>query len=215
MKKRNPKETPKATVALKTDPSMVFADCCGVKALLAYVSMFSARIRGDQAALMPQADRVYRFKKTGRHAETFKRMIDAAKIELGCSAVWIVPPSTVGEVSQLQLLYPGTIKRFRTVIKRKYHHADPVDVLSMEYPQAELGTRVLLVDDVTTTGLTLTEIKTHLEARGVIAERLALGMFWRMFSGKFPAEQLETQWKHFEEADKWKVEKPDTDEWNV
>jgi hypothetical protein len=215
MKKTKSGKTPKATVALRTDPGMVFADCCGIKALLAYVSMFSARIRGDQAALKPQADRVYRFKKTGRHADTFRRMIDAARAELNCSAVWIVPPSTVGEVSQLQLLYPGTIKRLRTVIKRKYHHADAVVVLSMEYPQAEPGTRVLLVDDVTTTGLTLTEIKTHLEGRGVIAERLALGMFWRIFHGKFPAEQLETQWKRFFEMDKWRIEETKETDWST
>ena len=197
------------------NPQMAFAECCGIRGLLVYASLFASRLRKGQEAWIPQADLVYRFKKTGCNGATFRRMIETATAELSCSLVWTVPPSTVGEVSQLQRLLGTTITRNRTVNKRKYHHGDPVDVTSMDYPGAPSGKRVLLVDDVTTTGLTLSEIKTHLEARGIVAERLALGMFWRMLPAGFEVGTLKAQWDRFATADQWSVGDLSATDWSV
>ncbi len=88
-----------------------------------------------------------------------------------------------------------TIRRTAATAPRKYGHAAPVDLASMEFPPpASAGGRVLLVDDIGTTGATLTALRNHLAGLGVEAVPLALGLNWRLCRGCDDAA-LSEQWE--------------------
>ena len=167
----------------------------GIRALLPYASTFNTRARGDKRHSLA-AQRVYRFKTQGESAAVWQRLIEGARDDLGCAAVWAVPGHEAGAVSHLQRLFGQSIRRTRTVETRKYRHPEPVDLGSLELPASAAG-RVLLVDDVTRTGETLCVIRDELAARGVEAVPLALGMFWRMLPADFDGTgaDLARQWE--------------------
>ncbi len=56
---------------------------------------------------------------------------------------------------------------------------------------------VLLIDDVTRTGATLTALRDALAERGIKAVPLACGMFWRMLPKGFEDAALSAQWERF------------------
>jgi hypothetical protein len=167
----------------------------GIRGLLPYRSTFRLRAMGDKRGALA-AQRVFRFKKSGESAAVWQRLIEAAAADLGCVAVWAVPGHEAGAVGHLQGLFGETIRRTRTTEPRKYGHAAPVDVASMEFPTPPAsGGRVLLVDDVATTGATLTAIRDHLAGLGVEAVPLALGLNWRLLPKGFDVAALDAQWE--------------------
>jgi len=149
-----------------------------IRALLPYRSMYAARAQGDTTDATA-SQRVYRFKKNGESAATWQALVDASRRQLRCSAVWVIPPHDKQETSQLQKLYGITITRKRTVEPRKYNKPAPLDIKSLKFPALKKGSRVLLLDDITSTGITLRGVAAHLKTKGVHATPLALGMFWR------------------------------------
>ena len=126
----------------------------------------------------------------------WQALIEAARVDLGCVEIWTVPPHDPNATSRLQELFGVTIRRARTVEPRKYGHAAPVDLGSFDFPPAPAsGGRVLLADDVATTGATLLTIREHLAGRGVEAVPLCCGLNWRLVpKGCDPAE-LDAQWE--------------------
>lgn len=166
----------------------------GLRGLLIYASTFNTRARGD-ARHASQAQRVYRFKAVGENAGTVKRLMEQAAVDLGCVAVWAVPGHEAGAVGHLQRLFGTTIKRTRTTERRKYNHKAPVDVGSLEFPPPPAaGGRVLLVDDVATSGATLLAIRDHLAGLGIEAVPLVLGLNWRLLPKGFDSAPLDAQW---------------------
>jgi hypoxanthine phosphoribosyltransferase len=164
----------------------------GIRGLLPYRSTFRLRAMGDtRGALASQ--RVFRFKSTGESAEVWRRLVEQAAADLGCAAVWVVPGHDPNTESHLQRLFGVSIRRARTVERRKYHHSGPVETNSMDYPASAPG-RVLLVDDVCTTGATMTAIRNHLSTLGIEALPLALGLNWRLCKGCDEAA-LSAQWE--------------------
>ena len=73
----------------------------GIRGLLPYRSTFAARIHGERRDAL-SSQRVYRFKAEGESAEVWRRMIEAAREQLGCGAVWVVPGHDPNATSQLQ-----------------------------------------------------------------------------------------------------------------
>jgi hypothetical protein len=177
--------------------SLIYAEDAaglGLRGLLIYASTYNTRARGD-AKHAAQAQRVYRFKKVGENAGTFKRLIEQAAVDLDCAAVWAIPGHKAGDVGHLQRLFGETIRRARTTERRKYNHKAPVDVMSMEFPPPlAAGARVLLVDDVATTGKTLLTIRDHLAEMGIEAVPLVLGLNWRLLPKGFDSAPLDAQW---------------------
>ena len=167
----------------------------GIQALLPYRSTFAARARGDNRDAL-SSQRVYRFKTAGESAAVWKSLIDAARVDLKCAVVWAVPSHDPAKENHLQELFGVTIRRTRLTPPRKYAHADPVDVASMAFPSSASG-RVLLVDDVCTTGATLTAIRDHLAGMGVEAAPLALGIAARLLPKGYDAEPLLEQWESY------------------
>lgn len=167
----------------------------GIRALLPYRSAFNARARGDKREAL-SSQRVYRFGKKGESADVWRKLIETARDDQDCCEVWAVPGHDADKTSPLQELFGVTIKRARTVERRKYNHGAPVEIGSLEFPASAPG-RVLLVDDVTRTGATLCAIRDHLAGLNVEAVPLACGMFWRMLPTDFDGTgaDLARQWE--------------------
>ena len=169
----------------------------GIRGLLPYRSTFAARIHGERRDAL-SSQRVYRFKAEGESAAVWRRMIEAASEQLGCGAVWVVPGHDPNATSQLQELFGVTIRRARTTPPRKYAHTAPVDLGSLDFPPPPVsGGRVLLVDDVCTSGGTLRAIREHLAGQGVEAVPLALGINARLLAKDFDAAPLVAQWEDY------------------
>jgi hypothetical protein len=167
----------------------------GIRALLPYRSTFAARARQDARAAL-SSQRVYRFKAQGESGATWQRMIEAARDDLSCCEVWVVPGRDPGKVSALQKLFGTAIRRTRKTEPRKYRHVAPVDLSSMDFPPPpKAGKPVLLVDDVTQSGGTLAAIRDHLAGLGIECVPLALGMFHRMLPADFDEGPLVEQWE--------------------
>ena len=183
-----------------TDHRLTYAEDTkgrGIRALLPYRSTFNARARGDKRDALA-AQRVYRFKSEGESAATWQALIEAAREDLDCCAVWIVPPHDPNAESQLQRLFGASIRRNRTTEPRKYRHAAPVEIGSFDFPPPpESGGCVLLLDDVTTSGATLCAIRDHLAGLGVETVPLALGMAARLLPKGFDAAPLVHQWDRY------------------
>jgi len=169
----------------------------GIRGLLPYRSTFNARARGDTREAL-SSQRVFRFKTQGESSLVWQRLIEAAREDLGCAAVWTVPGHDPNATSRLQELFGVTIRRARTVPPRKYGHHAPVDLGSFDFPPppASAG-RVLLVDDVCTSGGTLAAIREHLAGLGVEAVPLALGVNPRLLPRGFDTAPLLAQWESF------------------
>jgi len=108
-----------------------------------------------------------------------------------------VPGHDPNQENQLQRLFGASIRRARTVEPRKYNRNQPVEIGSMDFPErkASAGGKVLLVDDVATSGGTLLAIRDHLATMGVEAVPLALGLNWRLVPKGFDVEGLSRQWE--------------------
>lgn len=180
---------------------MIFAthEPTGIRGLLPYRSTFRLRAMGDKVGALA-AQRVFRFKSEGESADVWRALIEAARAEMACGEIWTVPGHDPNKTSHLQELFGTSIRRARTVPPRKYGHAAPVDVGSMDFPPPPAdGLPVLLVDDIATTGATLDAIRRHLAGLGVEAVPLALGLNWRLCKG-CDEEGLAGQWESHKAA---------------
>jgi hypothetical protein len=174
---------------------VIFAESqSGIKGLLPYRSTYRLRAHGDKRGALA-AQRCYRFKQKGESDDVWRRLIETAVRDLDCGEIWTVPPHDPSTESHLQRLFGMTIRRTRSVQRRKYGHKAPVEIASMAFPEPPAdGRPVLLVDDIATTGATLTAIRDHLAGLGVECIPLALGLNWRLCRG-CDEDGLSAQWE--------------------
>ena len=147
-----------------------------------YVSMVNSRAAGDYESAR-EAQRVYNFKNNGTGGAKIKALFDGLAARLGCAEIIACPGHGTKE-TQLQKLFGVTIRRRSEVASRKYAHKKDIDFdaesatleLSYETEQRLKGRRVLVLDDVATTGKTLRFYKRYFEERGIYAELAAIGI---------------------------------------
>ena len=145
-------------------------DLCGgtVYGFFPYASMFGARASGNYQQAR-DAEKVYQFKKCGRNADVFGAMIQAVADRLGCGVVIACPGHTGGE-TQLQKLLGRDLVRTAEVQSRKYSHKAEIDfdgeAATLDLRRPVEGERVLIVDDVCTTGRTLGFFRRYLRDKG-------------------------------------------------
>lgn len=126
------------------------------RGLLPYMSLFGSRQSTFDADFMKFANRVYKFKKYGHHAETLERVVMQFARERKADMVLAVPSSKVEKQSQLQKIFGEGIRRTEDVPQRKYSHNKPVDYSgTVELTVNVTGKRILLVDDIITSGYSM------------------------------------------------------------
>lgn len=149
----------------------------GGYALWHYQSLFDAHANGNRRAER-ESQLVYSFKKHGRNRALVSAAVRAAGRALGCDAILAVPGHSTA-ATQLQKTFGQTARRIRETSSRKYNHAAEIDFevesASLDLPEDFKAEKVLVVDDVATTGKTLDFWRRYLAARGMACECLALG----------------------------------------
>ncbi|GEM_PF-5674902 len=152
-----------------------------IQGVYVYVNMIKACFRIETRAFLPGARRVYSFKRYGIGRSWVMNAVEQARLENRCESVLIVPGSTPEE-TQLQMLFGAQIKRTREVTKRKCNnkHELPINYGDSLIFKAGQPGRVLLVDDVCTTGRTLRWFREYLERQGYEAVMFCLGLNVKM-----------------------------------
>lgn len=170
--------------------------------LYRYTSIFKSRMAKDEGdpELSRETSLVFGFKTQGRQRDRIGTIIRAVASYLGCDTILAAPSSQAGELNTLQELFGETIKRVTTVPRRKYNHKPVTPEYRATWevePEAVAGRRVLLVDDVCTSGHTLRHFAGELTALGADVELLAVGLNVKLnpepsFTIVMPSEALPT-----------------------
>lgn len=150
----------------------------GIYACGFYSSIARARLHAVKGAHDPYSNRIAAFKRYGSEAGLWKIILDTLREHFDCSEIVVVPPSKQAETSELQKLYGTRMVRTRDIPSRKDHRGqvefdklDFSDSLALSRPPN--GKKVLLLDDVCTTGRTFGEALTRLSAYQVTPLALA------------------------------------------
>lgn len=163
-------------MATTTRKLLRFADGFGI---WRYVSMFGARASHDYDSAR-EAQRVYNFKKYGYLKAEIKATVEAAASALGCDAI-VACPSHTTEPNRLQEMFGSVLTRTKEVDSRKYKHEAEIDfdaeIATLEIKDGFSAKKVLIVDDVTTTGKTLRFYRLLFKSLGIESELFALGVY--------------------------------------
>ena len=128
-------------------------DGVDIYGLHAYGSLFGMNVKQSTSPYLVQARRVFAFKKFGRKKEVFSKLIEAMKTACQADLILAIPSSKAGKTSILQEIFGIGLLRVADSEKRKYNHSHPVDDAGkVELLSDVAGTRILLVDDIVTTG---------------------------------------------------------------
>ena len=168
------------------DGTLRFLESGGIYGIWIYVSMFGSRAQHDYESAR-EAQKVYNFKKYGKNADKVKGAMEFLAEKLGCCAIVACPGHTT-ETTQLQELFGTTLARVSEVASRKYDHEAEINFdferRSLEIPDefyAQVkGRKVLVVDDVATTGKSLRFYRLLFESIGVDVELAAIGIAKKM-----------------------------------
>jgi hypothetical protein len=157
----------------------------GVYALKPYIPrMASLRQKpvGDQ--LRAGTEWVYGFKSRGKNKEEVKGMVQALRERFKCEKVLAIPPSkTKSQPNALQDVFMSYIHRTQDTITRKYNHKKDLDD---EYKSSYIISgiqkkdRVLIIDDICTTGKTLIHFKERLEDAGCDVVMACIGYHYKL-----------------------------------
>jgi hypoxanthine phosphoribosyltransferase len=161
-----------------------------------YGSKFALAVHNRDNRYKTQTDRVYEFKKKGKYEDLFCTLIEEAQEFFQCSEAWAVPSSTAGTLNILQSKYGEQIKRVKDAEKRKYNHACIPDLSGLVLAKEPTGKKIMLVDDVCTTGKTLCGIAETLEAEGASVICFCLGMNVKLFQDPPDVLEIEQEVAH-------------------
>lgn len=158
-------------------PLTMRVDGVTIYGLHAYGSMFDMKINRRKEVHLPQARRVYNFKKHGSNRELFTELIRQFGNAADTDTVIAIPSSSAGRMSLLQEIFGETLKRVKDVEQRKYNHHLPVDDDGSVILEADVkGRRVLLVDDIVTTGASMLFFRKMLMKEGASVIPLGVGL---------------------------------------
>lgn len=157
-----------------------------------YSSIARARLHNVKGVHDSYSNRVAAFKRYGSEAGLWKIILDTLREHFSCDEIIVVPPSKQAETSELQKLYGTRMVRLRDIPSRKDHRGqrefdklDFSDSLALSRPPS--GKKILLLDDVCTTGRTFGEALTRLSAYQVVPLALA-------FSDKLDGTATPAEW---------------------
>ena len=128
-----------------------------------------------------QTERVYEFRKNGKFEDLFFPLLSEAREFFQCSEIWAIPSSTASSVNRLQSQYGQQLRRVKDAETRKYNHAGVPDLSGVEISGSPDGKKILLIDDVVTSGGTMIAVAEMLEAKGAAVTCLCLGMNVKLF----------------------------------
>jgi len=149
------------------------ADIYGIHA---YGSLFAMNVKKSESPYLPQARRVYAFKKFGRNTDVFVKLIETMKTASQADVVLAIPSSKADKVSILQGVFGIGLKRNVDSEQRKYNHGRSVDDAGkVDLLIGVTGKKVLLVDDVVTTGKSIVFYRQMLLKAGA-ASVIAVGV---------------------------------------
>ena len=131
---------------------------------------------------------VYDFKKFGKHGDEIRDYLELLKAYFGVGTVAVVP-SHVPVVNELQKLVGVRVfERVLEIVPRKYNHkvelAEDYESTYKVHWDLLREKKVLVVDDVVTSGVTLNHFAGVLEAKGYEVIRFGLGL-----NNKLPFEE--------------------------
>ncbi len=174
-------------------------------------SIFRQRIAGreNQSLII---SRILALKKSGKYGNFFKSIISAAFMHFNCESLAVVPPSKKGFGSLQKIMENRTFERTRTIPPRKYRHEGLTGAYgrSIKVSREDLEGRVLLVDDVITTGGTMRYFKTILKGYDTVMFAFALN--WKLkprVVGELEIERPEEE--RYSSADLIDIEIPELD----
>lgn len=146
--------------------------------LYGYDSLIAQNLAGS-TDFASETRLVYEFKRNNAKVKFFEERVRMVACGLGCSDIVAVPPH-LPTANNLQLIFGETIRRVKEVQARKYTHKE---ALPTDYAESYLidvgkilGKRVLLVDDIITSGATITHFAETLEALGYEVVLFGLGL---------------------------------------
>lgn len=145
-----------------------------------YSSLLGANWAGQPADSDEKQTRfVYDFKKYFSNKNEIDLFIRATAFYFDCTGIAAVPPHKV-EQNNLQFMYGTHFERIAETLPRKQSHTKP---LQADYAQSIRnnfstikGKRVLLVDDVVTSGTTLAFFANELEQAGFEVVKFSIGI---------------------------------------
>lgn len=164
-----------------SEPTFCTSQDGRIHGVYVYVSLFSGNVTEKAREFLPGTRRVYNFKRYGRGSRWVVQAVGEASSQFGCEAVMVVPGSTPDNTS-LQTVFGVSIRRVTAVPRRKYSHASPIPAGyagTVEFP-AVVPNRVLLLDDVCTSGRTLRWFGQALRMRGAEPVLFCLGLNRRL-----------------------------------
>ena len=153
----------------------------GIYGLHRYASMIAVRAQG-KVELANEANRVYNFKKYGANAAEVEAQIRAVAACFGCGEIVAVPGHTT-EPNRLQQMFGAKLRRTAEVQSRKYSHKAEIDyrehAATLECDAMD-ARRLLVVDDVCTTGKTLKFYARYFKNRRKTTTLLCVGLYHKM-----------------------------------
>lgn len=162
------------------EPFLATVDGVDIYGIHGYGSFFSMRITKDKSVYVPQIERAYRFKKHGKSRAVFTELIRRFGEDMGTQKVVAIPSSSKDKISYLQQMYGVVLKRVGDSPQRKYnHHKLMVDDGKVVLDGFVCGMKILLVDDIVTTGKSILFFRKKLLAAGakeVVVLGVGLGM---------------------------------------
>lgn len=161
------------------DFPLLYCDLLGVYGLKIYASLIGSFTHGQDKSLEYSTRFVYNFKKYGKQSERVRQMILAVATHFACDTVVAIPPHTT-DPNEMQKLFGQTIVRTKEVSARKYNHNFP---LSDDYANSYhinfegiKGSKILLIDDIVTSGATILHFAQVFENKGFEVIKLGIGL---------------------------------------
>lgn len=132
-----------------------------------YVSRMTVYAHNQGKEMLKYQTRVYNFKKQGLLREFFQQKIVKISKDIKADMIIAVPSSDCKKIGILPEIFGSIIIREKMVKQAKYSHKDKLDPADSCSLSVDIeGKKILLVDDICTTGSTMHAFKEYLEQNG-------------------------------------------------